>query len=60
MAVYMSGGSLTPPGSPPADPPPLTAQKMVMGAVQTSIFSDDLQHLKERYQRALAMGKKPS
>jgi hypothetical protein len=58
MAVYMSGGSLTPPGSPPADPPPLVAQKMVMAAVQASIFSEDLQHLKERYQRALAMGKK--
>ena len=58
MAVYMSGGSLTPPGSPPSEPPPLLAQKMVMAAVQVAVLSDDLQHLKERYQRALAMGRK--
>jgi hypothetical protein len=58
MAVYMSGGSLAPPGSPTADPPPLVAQKLVMAAVQISVYSDDMQHLKDRYQRALVMGRK--
>jgi hypothetical protein len=58
MAVYLSGGSVAPPGSPPADPPPLLAQKMVLISIQVSLFSDDVQHLKERNQRALAMCRK--
>jgi hypothetical protein len=60
MAVYLSGGSVAPPGSPSAEPPPLLAQKMVSASVQVSVLSDDLQHLKERNQRALVMGRKLS
>jgi len=57
MAVYMSGGSLTPPGAPEVFPPPYSAQKMVAGSVIVTVVGHEPQKANERYKRALAMGK---
>ncbi|MEI9971807.1 MAG: hypothetical protein WDO73_06975 [Ignavibacteriota bacterium] len=57
MAVWMSGGSLAPAGSPETPPPPYTAQKMIAGAILVVVISHDPQKAKERYQQALKLGK---
>ena len=57
MAVYMSGGSLTPAGAPEVLPPPYSAQRMVAGSVIVTVVSHEPQHANDRYKRALAMGK---
>lgn len=57
MAVYMSGGSLSPPGSPDTPPPPYAAQKMIAGAVLVIVVSHEPQKANERYKKALALGK---
>jgi hypothetical protein len=57
MAVYMSGGSLTPAGAPEVFPPPYSAQKMIAGSVIVAVVSHEPQHANDRYKRALAMGK---
>lgn len=58
MAVWMSGGSLSPPGNPETPPPPFTAQKMIAGSVQVTVLSHEPQKAKERYQQALKMEKR--
>ena len=59
MAVFLSGGSLTPPGSPEAPPPKWAAQKMIAGSIQVAVVSDQPAKAKERYQQALKLGKRP-
>lgn len=57
MAVFFSGGSVTPPGEVEVQPPPNTPQKMVAGAVRVTVVSYDPAHSGERYRRALALGR---
>lgn len=57
MAVFMSGGSVASPAAPEVQPPPYTAQKMAGGSVQAVVVMDQPGRLKERYQKALALGK---
>jgi hypothetical protein len=57
MAVYLSGGSMSPPGSPETPPPQYAAQKMIAGSVLVAVVSHEPQKATERYKRALAMGK---
>ena len=60
MAVYMSGGSLTPPGAPETPPPKGAAQKMIAGSIQVAVVSYQPAKAKERYQQALKLGKTPA
>lgn len=57
MAVFMSGGSMTPPGTPEAPPPQYVAQKFIAGSVLVVVVSHEPQKAKERYQQALKLGK---
>ena len=57
MAVFMSGGSMTPPGSPETPPPPYIAQKFIAGSVLVVVVSHEPEKAKERYQQALKLGK---
>jgi hypothetical protein len=57
MAVYMSGGSLAPAGAPDTPPPKYSAQKIVAGTVAVTILSYEPEKAKERYQKALKLGK---
>ncbi len=59
MAVFMSGGSMVKPPAPETPPPKNLAQKMVAGSVQISVVNYEPQNVKERYKKAIAMGKKP-
>ena len=58
MAVFLSGGSVASPGAPETPPPKYAAQKMIAGGVQAAVVSFEPQKAKERYKRALDMGKK--
>ena len=58
MAVFFSGGSIAKPGAPEVQAPPDTARKLVAGAVKIAVVSRDPQRLRERYQQALACGRK--
>jgi hypothetical protein len=57
MAVFMSGGSMSPPGSPETPPPQYAAQKMIAGCVLVVVVSHEPQKANERYKKALALGK---
>jgi hypothetical protein len=57
LAVFMSGGSITPPESPDVYPPPYAAHKMVAGSVRVAVVTHDPQHVADRYRRALAIGR---
>jgi len=57
MAVFLSGGSVSPPGGPEIPPPEYSAQKMIAGSVLVAVVSYEPQKAKERYQQALKMGK---
>jgi hypothetical protein len=58
MAVFMSGGSMTPAGAPVTPPPQYLAQKMIAASVLVAVVSHEPQKSKERYKKALALGKK--
>ena len=53
MAVFMSGGSLAPPGAPETPPPKYAAQKMIAGSVQVTVVSHEPAKAKERYKHCL-------
>jgi hypothetical protein len=57
MAVFMSGDSLAPPGAPMTPPPKYAAQKMIAASVLVVAVSHEPQKAKERYKRALKLGK---
>jgi hypothetical protein len=57
MAVFLSGGSVSPPGAPETPPPPNVAQKMVAGSIQVAVVGYDAKNAKDRYKKALTMGK---
>jgi len=57
MAVYLSGGSVTPPDTPEVDPPPYGAQRLCSGAILMAAVLNDPQHVVERQRKALALGR---
>lgn len=57
MAVFMSGGSIIPPGSPEVQPPPNSAQKMVAGSVIVTVVTYQPEKANERYKQALKIGR---
>ena len=57
MAVYMSGGSLSPAGGPETPPPQYAAQKIISGSIVVTVVSHEPQKANERYKQALKLGK---
>jgi len=57
IGVFMSGGSITPPGSPEIQPPPYSAQKLISGSVRVTVLTHEPQHAAERFKRALVLGR---
>jgi hypothetical protein len=57
MAVFLSGGSVASEGAPETPPPQFAAQKLIAGSVQVAVVSYEPKKAKERYQRALTIGK---
>ena len=57
MAVFFSGGSITPPQAPETPPPPHLAQKMIAGSVDATVLGYEPAKATERYKRAVAMGR---
>jgi hypothetical protein len=57
LAVFFSGGSITDPDQPPADPPPFVANKMVAGSVQLSVVGHTPEENAERYRTAIQLAK---
>lgn len=58
MAVAMSGGSVTPPGAPEVAPPPYSANRLVAASVMVAVLSYTPEKSAERYNKALAIGRK--
>jgi hypothetical protein len=57
MAVFFSGGSMTPPGTPDTPPPPYAARKMVAGSIAVAVLSHTPEKAADRYRLALALSK---
>ena len=57
MAVFFSGGSMTPPGSPDTPPPPYAARKMVAGSIAAAVLSQTPEKAADRYKLALTLSK---
>jgi hypothetical protein len=57
LAVFLSGGSVSPPGGPEIPPPEYAAQKLIAGSVVVAVVSHEPQNAAERYKHALKMGK---
>jgi hypothetical protein len=57
MAVFFSGGSITPADTPVTPPPPYVANRMVGGGIQLAVLSQLPEKASERYQRALQIGR---
>lgn len=57
MAVYLSGGSVTPPNTPEVDPPPYGAQRLCSGAVLMAAVLNQPENVVERQRKALALGR---
>jgi hypothetical protein len=57
MAVFFSGGSVTPPNTPEAQAPPHVAQKMTAGSIQVSVLTNAPEKAEERYQKALQISR---
>jgi len=57
MAVFFSGGSLTPAGAPAADPPPYVANKMVGSAIQLAVFSQLPEKTEDRFRKTLEISR---
>ncbi len=57
MAVFFSGGSITPPDTPATPPPPYLANKMVVGAIQLAVLSQKPEQATERYRTTLRISR---
>ncbi len=55
MGVFLSGGSLTPAGSPEVPPPKYSSQKLAAGAVLVAVVAHTPEKAKERYRKALEL-----
>lgn len=53
MAVFMSGGSITPPSAPATQPPPYLAQKLTAQAISIAVLSEKPKEKEARYKQAL-------
>jgi hypothetical protein len=49
MAVFLSGGSITPPDTPETPPPPYAANKLIGGSIQLAVLSQLPEKAGERY-----------
>jgi hypothetical protein len=58
MGVFLSGGSITPPGAPETPPPPNTGQKLAAAGVTLVVVSHAPERATERYHRVLALARK--
>ena len=54
MAVFFSGGSMTPPGSPETPPPPHASPRLVAGSIAAVVLSQP-EKAAERYKLALTL-----
>ena len=57
MAVFLSGGSVTPPEAPPAPPPPHASQKLVAGSILLAVVSHAPEKATEKYKRSIDIGR---
>jgi hypothetical protein len=57
LAVFFSGGSITPPGSPETHPPEGTAQKLAAASVHLSVVTHQPENADQRHKRALMLGR---
>lgn len=57
MAVYLSGGSVTPPDTPEVDPPPYSAQRLCSAAILMAAVVYQPEHAAERQRKAIALGR---
>lgn len=57
MAIFFSGGSVTPPNTPEAPPPPYVAQKMTAGSIQLSVVANTPEKAEDRYKKALQISR---
>jgi hypothetical protein len=55
MAVFLSGGSISPIGAPQNNPPQFASEKMAAAAVVIAVLSENPQHSADRYQDALGV-----
>ena len=53
MAVFFSGGSMSPPGAPDTPPPAYASNKMAAGSITIAVLSQMPEKAAERYKRAL-------
>ncbi|MCC6591280.1 MAG: hypothetical protein IT168_31635 [Bryobacterales bacterium] len=58
MAVFLSGGSITPPESPEVSPPPHAAQSLCSGAILLTAVANEPHNATERQRAALNLGRK--
>lgn len=57
MAVFLSGGSITPPGKPETPPPAYVAQKLTATAISMAVLGDKPKEKDDRYKQALQMSR---
>ncbi|HEX4771857.1 MAG TPA: hypothetical protein VH351_13550 [Bryobacteraceae bacterium] len=57
MAIFFSGGSVTPPNTPETPPPPYVTQKMTAGSIQVSVLTNTPEKADERYKKALQISR---
>jgi len=56
LAVFLSGGSLAPPGMPPVEPPPYSAAKALAGGVILAAVGAQPERAPERFRAFIAQG----
>jgi hypothetical protein len=57
MAIFFSGGSVTPPNTPETPPPAYVTQKMTAGSIQVSVLTNAPEKADERYKKALQISR---
>ena len=55
MAVFFSGGSITPKGTPDVEPPPFACQKLVAGAVKLAVVGEAPDQAASRFRSVLVL-----
>ena len=57
MAIFLSGGSVTPPEAPVTAPPPFVASKMVAGSIQLAVLAQTPENAALRYRKTLQLSR---
>lgn len=57
LAVFYSGGSITPLGAQETPPPPFFGNRMAANSIQIAVLSDDPPKKEQRFKRALDIGR---